>query len=89
MEGLSGGFINSIMRELNFHNIRWILVIPVAITITIIFAFIHGIFTLIIFILLVAVGYLFDDRIIGTKNAIVAGGISFFLGSLLQAHISI
>lgn len=82
-EGLSQGFINSIMRELNFHNIRWVLVIPVAIAITIILTIIHGIFTLAIFVLWVAVGYLFDDRIVGTKNAVVAGGISFFLGSLL------
>jgi predicted membrane metal-binding protein len=76
------GFINSIMNELNFHNIRWILVIPVAAVITLILAFTQGIFTLLTFLLLVAVGYLFDDIIIGTKNAVVTGAISFFLGSL-------
>ncbi|BDZ69217.1 MFS transporter [Methanobacterium ferruginis] len=80
--GMETGFINSIMNELNFHNIRWILVIPVAAVITLILAFTQGIFTLLTFLLLVAVGYLFDDIIIGTKNAVVTGAISFFLGSL-------
>lgn len=82
--GMDPNLLNSISNELNFHNIRWILVIPVVIAITIILAFFNGIFTLIIFILLVALGYLFDDRIIGTKNAVVAGAISFFLGNLLS-----
>ena len=79
--GMETGLINSIISELNFHNIRWILVIPVAIAITTILAFLNGFFTLLTFILLVAVGYLFDDKIIGTKNAVVTGAISFFLGS--------
>ncbi len=74
--------INSIKNELNFHNIRWTLVIPVAMAITIIFTLTQGIFTLLIFILLAAVGYLFRDQLIGTKNAIVTGAISYFLGSL-------
>ena len=83
--GMETGFINSIISELNFHNIRWILVIPIAMVITIILTITQGILTLMIFILLAAVGYLFDDRIIGTKNAIVTGTISFFLGSILTS----
>jgi hypothetical protein len=75
-------FIKSLMNELNFRNIRWILVIPFAIAITLILAFTQGIFYLLTFILLVAVGYLFEDIVIGTKNAAVTGTISFFLGSL-------
>jgi hypothetical protein len=81
--GMDKGFINSLVNELNFYNIQWILVIPVALAITIILTITHGIFTLLIFILLVFVGYLFRDQIIGTKNAIITGAISFFLGSLL------
>jgi len=77
------GFINSIKNELNFDNIRWTLIIPVAMAITIILTITQGILTLLIFIMLAAVGYLFKDQIIGTKNAIVTGAISFFLGSLL------
>jgi uncharacterized membrane protein SpoIIM required for sporulation len=69
------------MRELNFRNIRWILVIPFTIAITLILVFTQGIFYLLTFILLAAVGYLFEDRIIGTKNAVVTGAISFFIGS--------
>ena len=76
------GFINSIKNELNFNNIRWTLVIPFAMAIAIIFTITQGIFTLLIFILLAAVGYLFKDQLIGTKNAVVAGTISYFLGSL-------
>jgi len=76
------GFINSIKNELNFYNIQWTLVIPVAMAITIILTITQGILTLLIFILLAAVGYLFKDQMIGTKNAIVTGAISFFLGSL-------
>lgn len=82
--GMETNFINSIKNELNFYNIRWALVIPVAMAITIILAFAQGILTLLIFVLLVAVGYLFRDQIIGTKNAIVTGAISFFLGSLFM-----
>lgn len=80
--GMDIGFINSIKNELNFNNIRWILVIPVVMAITVILTFAQSILSLLIFILLAAVGYLFEDRIIGTKNAVVAGAISFFLGSL-------
>jgi hypothetical protein len=80
--GMETGLINSIISELNFSNIRWILVIPVAMVITAILAFTNGFFTLLTFILLVVVGYLFDDKIIGTKNAVVIGAISFLLGSL-------
>ena len=80
--GIERGFINSIISELNFYNVRWTIVIPVAIAITLILTITHGIFTLLTFIMLVAVGYLFRDRMIGTKNAILTGAISFFLGSL-------
>ena len=80
--GMETGFINSIKNELNFYNIQWTLVIPVAMAITIILTITQGILTLLIFVLLAAVGYLFRDQMIGTKNAIVTGAISFFLGSL-------
>ena len=80
--GMEPGFMNSVMNELNFQNISWILVIPVAAVITLILAFTQGIFTLLIFILLVAVGYLSENVVIGAKNAVVTGAISFFLGSL-------
>lgn len=80
--GMQTGFINFMLNELNFYNIQWTLVIPFAIVIAIIFTVTHGIFTLLIFILLAAVGYLFKDQMIGTKNAIITGAISFFLGSL-------
>ena len=80
---MDAGFINSIINELNFYNIQWTLIIPVAIAITIILTITHGIFSLLTFILLVAVGYLFNDQVIGTKNAIITGAISFFLGSLI------
>jgi len=80
--GMETGFINSIKNELNFYNIRWTLVIPIAMVITIILTITQGILTLLIFVLLAAVGYLFKDQMIGTKNAIVTGAISFFLGSL-------
>jgi hypothetical protein len=80
--GMETGFINSIKNELNFDNIRWTLVIPVAMAITIILTITQGILTLLIFILLAAVGYLFKDQIIGTKNAIITGAISFLLGSI-------
>ncbi|MGB7968216.1 MAG: MFS transporter [Methanobacterium sp.] len=80
--GMDMAFINSVINELNFYNIRWILIIPVAIAIILILTVTHGIFNLLIFILLAAVGYLFDNQIIGTKNAVVTGAISFFLGSL-------
>jgi len=80
--GMETGFINSIKNELNFYNIRWTLVIPIAMVITIILTITQGILTLLIFVLLAAVGYLFRDQMIGTKNAIVTGAISFFLGSL-------
>lgn len=80
--GMGPDFINSVMRELNFHNIRWILVIPFTVVITIILALTQGIFYLLTFLLLAAVGYLFEDRIVGIKNAVVTGALAFFLGSL-------
>lgn len=76
--------IYSIKNELNFGNIRWALVIPVIVAITLILTFTPGIFTLLTFILLAAVGYLINNQVIGTKNAIIAGAISFFLGSLFS-----
>ncbi len=75
--------INSIKNELNFDNILWTLVIPITVAITMILTITQGFLTLLIFILLAAVGYFFKDQIIGTKNAIVTGAISFFLGSLI------
>lgn len=81
--GMQAGFINSVINELNLHNIQWILVIPVTIAITLILTFTHGISILLIFILLVIVGYLSENIVIGTKNAIITGAVSFFLGSLL------
>ena len=81
--GMQSGFINSIKNELNFHNIQWILVIPATIVITIILAFGHGFLTLLTFILLIMVGYLSKSIVIGTKNALITGAISFFLGTLL------
>ena len=80
---MDAGFINSIKNELNFYNIQWLLVIPVSIVIAIIYTITQGIFILLIFILLAAVGYLFRNQVIGTKNAMVTGAISFFLGSLI------
>jgi hypothetical protein len=80
--GTQMGFINSIKNEFNLYNIQWAFVIPVAIAITIILTITHGFLTLLIFVLLGAIGYLFKNQMIGTKNAIVTGAISFFLGSL-------
>ena len=82
--GMQAGFINSILNELNLHNIQWILVLPVSIVITLILTFTNGISTLLIFILLVIIGYLSKNMIIGTKNALITGAISFFLGSLFM-----
>lgn len=82
--GMEKGIINSIKNELNFYNIQWALVIPIAILITIILTITHGIFNLLILLLLGAVGYFIKDQMIGTKNAIVTGAISFFLGSLFM-----
>ena len=56
------GLINSIKNELNFNNIRWPLVIPVTMAITVIFTITQGILTLLIFLLLAAVGYLFKTN---------------------------
>lgn len=82
--GMNAGFINSILGELNFRNIRWEVVIPVTVAITLILTFTPGILTLLNFILLIGVGYLFENRIIGAKNAVVTGALSFFLGSLFS-----
>jgi hypothetical protein len=82
--GMQAGFINSILNEFNLHNIQWILVLPVSIAIILILTFTNGISTLLIFILLVIIGYLSKNMIIGTKNALITGAISFFLGSLFM-----
>ncbi len=81
--GMQSGFINSIKNELNFHNIQWILVIPATIIITLILAFANGVLILLTFLLLIVVGYLSKSLIIGTKNALITGAISFFFGALL------
>jgi len=81
---MDSGMINSIINQLNFQNINWILVIPVAAAMTAILAFTNGIFTILTLILLVLVGYLSHDMVLGAKNATAAGGISFLLGSLLM-----
>lgn len=81
--GMQAGFLNSIINEFNLHNIQWILVVPVTIAITLILTFMHGIGTLLTFILFVMLGYLSENMILGTKNAAITGAISFFLGSLL------
>lgn len=80
--GMGPDFISSIMRELNFNNIRWAVVIPVIVIIILIFVF-APILTLLTLVLLVTVGYLFDDIIIGAKNALVAGAVSYLLGSII------
>ncbi len=84
-QGMGMGNINSILAELNFRNIRWVLVIPFTIIIALIFAFLPGIYTFLILLLLVGLGYLFDNQIVGAKNALIAGGLSFFIGSLLTS----
>ena len=75
--------LESIKNEFNLDNIQWPVVIPVTVAITLIYAFISGIFTLLIFALLILVGYLFKDQMLGIKNALITGVISFFLGGLL------
>jgi len=75
--------INSILSQLNFQNINWILVVPIAVIITLIYTFTGGFFTLLIFPLLILVGYLSMDIITGIKNAVITGALSFFMGSLL------
>ena len=64
--------------------IQWILVIPATIAITLIFTYSQGISTLLALILLVIIGYLSENMIIGAKNAVITGAISFFLGSLFM-----
>ncbi|MGZ7108963.1 MAG: MFS transporter, partial [Methanobacterium sp.] len=80
--GMQAGFINSILNELNLYNIQWIIVVPATIAITLILTFTQGISILLTFIILVIVGYLSENMIIGTKNAVITGAVSFFLGSL-------
>jgi len=80
---IDAGLINGFKREFNFNNIRWSLVLPVAMALTILEAIPIDILFPLIFIGLAVVGYLFKDRYIGTKNAIVTGAISFFFGSLI------
>lgn len=82
-QSMDMGNINSILAELNFRNIRWVLVIPFAVAIGLILAFLPGIYTILVLLLLIALGYLFDNQIFGAKNALITGGISFFFGSLL------
>lgn len=82
-QGMQAGFISSIMNELNLNNLQWALIIPFTLLITIILTIDQGILTLLIFILLAALGYLIKDPVIGAKNALITGVISFFLGSLL------
>ena len=83
-QGMNPGDINAILNEVNFNNIRWTIVVPVIIIITLIMAYLPGIYTLLTLLLLVALGFLFDNQIIGAKNALIAGAISFFLGMLLS-----
>jgi hypothetical protein len=80
--GMQAGFLNSIINEFNLHNVQWILVVPVTIAITLILTFMHGIGTLVTFVLFLVLGYFSENMILGTKNAAIAGAISFFLGSL-------
>lgn len=82
-QGMQAGFISSVMNELNLNNLQWTLIIPFTILITIILTIDQGILTLLIFILLAALGYLIKDPVVGAKNALITGVISFFLGSLL------
>lgn len=76
--------INSLLNELNFHHINWPLIIPFIVTITVIYAFTPTIFSLLILVLLVLVGYLSADLIRAIKNALITGAISLFIGSLLN-----
>ncbi len=81
--GMDANLINSLMSELNLHNLRWMIIIPMTLAVTLILTFLSGIYTLLTFLILLGVGYLIDDRIIGIKNALVTGAISYFLGGLL------
>ncbi len=80
--GMQSGFMTSILNELNLHNVQWLLVVPATTAITLILTFTQGISTLLAFIILVVVGYLSGNMIMGAKNAVIIGAISFFLGSL-------
>lgn len=82
-QGFDIGMINAIQNELNFNNIRWTIVIPATVIIALILAYTPGIFSLLTFLILIMVGFLFDDYIIGIKNAAIVGAVSFFLGYLL------
>ncbi|MDI6644173.1 MAG: MFS transporter [Methanobacteriaceae archaeon] len=73
----------SILNELNLKNIRWEVVLPAALAITAIYAFTTGIFTLLILLILVGLGYFFNNQVLGVKNGLITGAISFFMGSLL------
>lgn len=75
--------IHSLLNELNFQNLQWPLIIPVAVTIALIYAFTPSIFSLLILLLLVVVGYLSPDMVRAIKNALITGFISFFIGGLL------
>lgn len=80
---MDSGLINSIRNELNLYNIQWILVIPAIITITLIFAFTHGISILLTYVILILVGYLSENLVLGAKSAVITGAISYLVGSLL------
>lgn len=88
-QGMQGSFLNSLINEFNLDNIQWSLIIPMSIAITLILAFSHGIFQLLTFVLLVIMGYLSENMIIGAKNGVITGAISFFLGSLFMGSFLI
>ncbi len=81
-QGMQFDLLNSMMNEFNLDNIKWFLVIPMTIAIILILVFTHGISLLLTFVLLVIIGYLSENMIIGAKNAIITGTISFLFGSL-------
>lgn len=87
-----GTGINSIydlQNEFNLKNIQWPLVLPVIVILTILLTLSNGIFSLLTLLLLVAVGYFFNNQIIGIKNALITGAISYFMGSLLSGSFLI
>jgi dipeptide/tripeptide permease len=81
--GMDANLINSLMSEFNLRNLRWIIIIPMSVVVALILTYLSGIYSLLTFLVLLTVGYLFDNRIIGIKNALITGAISYFLGGLL------
>lgn len=63
--------------------------LPVIVILTILLTLSNGIFSLLTLLLLVAVGYFFNNQIIGIKNALITGAISYFMGSLLSGSFLI